>query len=57
LASICSAAKTAPPHLGHPWPSAALMQVVSVVTNGRAAERSSSLEILKRILRLEFFGG
>lgn len=29
LASCCSAANTAPPHRGQPWPGAALMAVVS----------------------------
>lgn len=29
LANCCSAAKTAPPHLGQPWPGGALIEVVS----------------------------
>ena len=39
LAKTNSAAKTAPPHLGHPWPGLALIEAVSGIT-GRGAGAS-----------------
>lgn len=45
LANCCSAANTAPPHLGHPRPGAALIDVVSGLQKGFACEICSSLQI------------